>query len=113
MASCQECSIFLLSTDDCPQLELTYRPELPESPSGCPGCRILLRGVSSFIPELDHFFRTRPDEVKIRFWRPSQGNLLVADVQFFRDEDYQNDMSLEFYTLPGELKASDPMRQML
>ena len=102
MATCEECSIFLLNTEDCPQLELTYRSEVLSSSSACAGCRMLLRGVLSFIPELDHFFRIRPDGVKVRLWRPGHGSLLGADVQYYRDVGYQNLMSLDFYTLPGK-----------
>lgn len=102
MATCSECSIFLLSTDECPHLQLAYAPELLKSPSACPGCRMLLRGVTCSIPELEHFSRTRPDGVKIRFWRPGPGDLLVADVQYLRDVGFQNNVCLEFYTLPGE-----------
>ena len=99
MATCSECGNVLLSTEECP---LLWAPELPHAPSACPGCQMLLKGVMRSVPELEDFLRTRPDGVKIRFWRAGPGDLLRADVQYFSDVGFHNNVSLEFYTLPGE-----------
>lgn len=100
MATCGECNDFLCAAVPC------YRDNIPtridqESPSSCPGCTTLWKGISSFIPDLEGLDRSEPIEVKIRFQRLFDDDLLRLDIIYNKIDGFMDVMELEFYTLPG------------
>lgn len=104
MATCEDCAVLLLSTDPCHIEEFRYRPELVDSPSSCPGCRTLLRGLTSFA--LKDLSRNRPHGITIRFHRRVEGDLLSGYIRFPTVGGYLGVVNFEFYTLPGKQQQS-------